>query len=652
VSETFDPYRKWLGILPAEQPPDHYRLLGIVRFEDDRDTISNAADRQMAHVRTFQTGPHSSLSQKLLNEIAAARVCLLDETRKAEYDRQLRAKESRPAQPTGAAPTELVLRSIDPMPPANPVARAAAPVTTWQQPPGGAVPRAPIPQVKPPDSVFTPVDPTPVSLGPAARRPPPKIHYRKPRHEPSEAHKTLLIAAGFAAIAVAAFIAYKTRSGANSNVTLNDDAAKQLAQDDTEKVREISESGASSQNKVVVTGTVITADEDAPAGKSAASDGPPPPQVVVASSTGTESVWAKLTRQLNDMNSWKVASGDWSEKDGRIFGQGDARLNFQEDLPEAFLLAFEMKVVDGMRPRIFFGQNFHFGNEGYERTLYAHDDTKSPIVGAPRPYSTGVALKVSCRVTEQESEFLVDGKLVARCGWKHSGPTKLTLSAGDWWSKGEVLFGSFTIGPAPPEPLAPPLSSNGPPSVAAKDTPWRDLFDGKSIAGWTGDVGAIKVENSVLVNRGKRAIVVAPGDYQGFELEIEFRLARDGNSGLGICYSGSGDPSQNGLEIQMIDDGGSSGLQDNQKCGSIYQLAPVKSGHFRRWPEWNQFRVTSVNDKLQVELNGSLVVDTTRSLMKQAHPQHPGVSRTSGKVCLLPLQGRSEYRHIRIQTVK
>ncbi|HET6879142.1 MAG TPA: DUF1080 domain-containing protein [Pirellulales bacterium] len=648
VSETFDPYRKWLGILPAEQPPDHYRLLGIVRFEDDADTISNAADRQMAHVRTFQTGPHSVLSQKLLNEIAAARVCLLDAAKKGEYDRQLRAKESRSAQPTGAAPTELVLRPIDSTPPAAPVARPAPPVTAWSQPPVGAVPRVPVPPARPPASVLTPADPTPVSLGPVARRPPPKIQLRKPRRERSDAHKTLLIAAGLAAITVAVFVAYKTRSGANSKVTRDDDAANQVVRDDAEKAREISESRGPSQSKVVVTGTVITPGEDSPAEASAPPDGPPPRPVVVASSTSTESPWAKLTRQLNDFHSWKAASGDWSEKEGRIYGQGDARLNFQEELPEAFLFSFEMKVVDGMRPRIFFGQDFHFGNEGYERTLYAHDDTKSPVVGTPRPYSTGVPLNVSCRVTEQESEFLVDGKLVARCGWKHSGPMKLTLSAGDWWSKGQVLFGPFTLGPAPPEPLTPPLSSSGSPSVTAKDTPWRVLFDGKSLAGWTGDLGATKVENSVLINRGKRAIVVAPGDYRDFELEIEFRLARDGNSGLGICYSGNGDPSQNGLEVQMIDDTANRRLQDIQRCGAVYGLAAAKPGHFKRWPEWNRFRVTSLDDRLQVELNGTLVVDTTRSLMKQANPQHPGVSRTSGKVCLFPVQGRSEYRNIRI----
>lgn len=114
MSETFDPYRKWLGIPPDEQPPDQYRLLGIGRFEEDADTISNAADRQMAHVRTFQTGPHSALSQKLLNEIAAARICLLDGAKKAEYDARLRTKLAVAAgQTTPLPPTP----SIAPTPP-------------------------------------------------------------------------------------------------------------------------------------------------------------------------------------------------------------------------------------------------------------------------------------------------------------------------------------------------------------------------------------------------------------------------------------------------------------------------------------------------------------------------------------------------------
>ena len=87
---AFDPYLKWLGIRAKDQPPNHYRLLGIEVFEPDPDVIANAADARMMLIKTFQSGKHSELSQKLLNEVAAAKVCLLRPERKEEYDRQLR----------------------------------------------------------------------------------------------------------------------------------------------------------------------------------------------------------------------------------------------------------------------------------------------------------------------------------------------------------------------------------------------------------------------------------------------------------------------------------------------------------------------------------------------------------------------------------
>ncbi len=92
MPEAFDPYLQWLGIRDPQRPPNHYRLLGVELFESDPEVISNAADRQMAHVRTFQTGRHSAESQKLLNELAAAKVCLLHPEKKAAYDSQLRAE--------------------------------------------------------------------------------------------------------------------------------------------------------------------------------------------------------------------------------------------------------------------------------------------------------------------------------------------------------------------------------------------------------------------------------------------------------------------------------------------------------------------------------------------------------------------------------
>jgi hypothetical protein len=65
--------------------------LAIEMFESDADVIANAADRQMAHLRTFQAGAYRELSQRLLNEVAAARLCLLAVDKKAAYDGRLRA---------------------------------------------------------------------------------------------------------------------------------------------------------------------------------------------------------------------------------------------------------------------------------------------------------------------------------------------------------------------------------------------------------------------------------------------------------------------------------------------------------------------------------------------------------------------------------
>ena len=74
MPEEFDAYYRWLGIPPKDQPANHYRLLGIELFEANADVIEAAADRQMTHLRTYQTGRHGPLSQKLLNEVAAAKI--------------------------------------------------------------------------------------------------------------------------------------------------------------------------------------------------------------------------------------------------------------------------------------------------------------------------------------------------------------------------------------------------------------------------------------------------------------------------------------------------------------------------------------------------------------------------------------------------
>jgi hypothetical protein len=154
MSDSFDPYHKWLGIPPAEQPPHHYRLLGLALFEHDGDVIEIAADQRMALLRSFHSGPHSDLSQKLLNEVAAARLCLLKPDRRQRYDEILRARfdlkaeppslgagqgldlkteKSIPAKPTAAAKPPVPI--TPPAPSKPPAAKPAAPTTSAAIPP-------------------------------------------------------------------------------------------------------------------------------------------------------------------------------------------------------------------------------------------------------------------------------------------------------------------------------------------------------------------------------------------------------------------------------------------------------------------------------------------------------------------------------------
>jgi len=101
--DTFDPYYKWFGIPPAEQPADNYRLLGVSAFESDPDVIENSADARMAALQTRKTGAHALLAEKLMNEVTQARILLLHPEKKAAYDKTLKASKPQPQAETPLA---------------------------------------------------------------------------------------------------------------------------------------------------------------------------------------------------------------------------------------------------------------------------------------------------------------------------------------------------------------------------------------------------------------------------------------------------------------------------------------------------------------------------------------------------------------------
>ena len=89
MAKELDVYRDWLNIKEPQRPLNYYQLLHLEKFEDDVDRIRRHYRKLNAHVRKYATGKFAKESQKLLNELARARLCLTDAERKAEYDASL-----------------------------------------------------------------------------------------------------------------------------------------------------------------------------------------------------------------------------------------------------------------------------------------------------------------------------------------------------------------------------------------------------------------------------------------------------------------------------------------------------------------------------------------------------------------------------------
>ena len=94
MSESFDPYHKWLAIPPEDHPPSHYRLLAIDTFEQDEEVIANAAEQRLSHLRILEMGEQGATATELIKEIKVARSCLLDPQTRSSYEAQLRGESS------------------------------------------------------------------------------------------------------------------------------------------------------------------------------------------------------------------------------------------------------------------------------------------------------------------------------------------------------------------------------------------------------------------------------------------------------------------------------------------------------------------------------------------------------------------------------
>ena len=458
MAAAFDPYHKWLGIPPGCRPPTHYQLLAISPEERDRSVINAAVTRQSAYVRNFQVGEHGSDAARILGEIQSAKLCLLDPSSRAEYDARL-AKETAANSPRQAAPatrsTGLAL-DLDAFAATRasptPRARAASPrlrtlskpkkSVSWVGPAAASVaciaaliiglslrrggdasatftsPSEPITVAETPLPPQSDVDPitAPPSVQPIANSPSIEPIADLPIVEPAV-------------------------------VSASEAPAAKLPNDEPTTKSPSEEPTKDAQ------GDVSMADGRPDAPETEVPDGdlnsPSPPPPADPPSSEKQPDFRDLTQKLNDFASWTPLKGQWAKRNNGLHGRGDSVLKFNEECPAEFLLTFRMNVLEGMRPRIYFDeQTFWFGNEGFERTLFVYGEGQEGSAGTPRAYANRAALKIACRFAGEDVHFMVNGKPVAHCRRKKTGPLVLTLSAGDGYSPGQVFFSNFKLDPA------------------------------------------------------------------------------------------------------------------------------------------------------------------------------------------------------------
>jgi hypothetical protein len=165
---------------------------------------------------------------------------------------------------------------------------------------------------------------------------------------------------------------------------------------------------------------------------------------------------------------------------------------------------------------------------------------------------------------------------------------------------------------------------------------WVMLFDGKSTTGWKGaflpafPTRGWKIEDGQLVvepSEGKESVnggdIVTTGVYGDFELMVDFKLTKGGNSGVKYFV----DPAQPvpanprsaiGLEFQILDDATHPdavlGRDGNRTLGSLYDLIPApKDKPVHPIGQWNTARIVSRNNHIEHWLNGVKLLSYDRN---------------------------------------
>ena len=165
---------------------------------------------------------------------------------------------------------------------------------------------------------------------------------------------------------------------------------------------------------------------------------------------------------------------------------------------------------------------------------------------------------------------------------------------------------------------------------SSKDSEWIYIFDGKTTDGWRGynketlpkkwEVinGELTFNTELKLEKdwdGGNDIIYYKEQFENFELYLEWKLPKGGNSGVFYhVQEGYNAPHNISPEYQILDDDGweeinNAKLKNWQKAGANYGMhEPNISKKLNPSGQWNSSRIIHYNNKVEHWLNGKIIL--------------------------------------------
>ena len=146
-----------------------------------------------------------------------------------------------------------------------------------------------------------------------------------------------------------------------------------------------------------------------------------------------------------------------------------------------------------------------------------------------------------------------------------------------------------------------------------------ELFNGRDLTGWEDHKNPHlwTVMDGMIVGTseaGKMSNLSTQTQYGDFELTFEYNADAKVNSGVFLRVSDLDDEVHTGLEIQILDTYGKEPPLEKGDSGALYDMIAPSTNPLSPAGEWNRMRLRCEGPRVEVELNGVLVVEADLDL--------------------------------------